>query len=90
MGVRSSNRQGTAIPNFPDVCTTPASGGPVPIPYPNIGKTTDAEPAQLRSKIGGLHLQLMALPSADAERWHALLDEYVMAVAKLYVSVASR
>lgn len=27
---------------FPDVCKTPTPGGPVPIPYPNIGKSSDA------------------------------------------------
>ena len=26
---------------FPDVCKTPTPGGPVPIPYPNIGKAAD-------------------------------------------------
>jgi hypothetical protein len=26
---------------FPDVCNTPSSAGPVPIPYPNIGKSSD-------------------------------------------------
>lgn len=26
---------------FPDVCQTPTPGGPVPIPYPNIGKAAD-------------------------------------------------
>ena len=26
---------------FPDVCKTPTPGGPVPIPYPNIGKASD-------------------------------------------------
>ncbi len=26
---------------FPDVCKTPTPGGPVPIPYPNIGKSSD-------------------------------------------------
>lgn len=26
---------------FPDVCKTPSPGGPVPIPYPNIGKSSD-------------------------------------------------
>jgi hypothetical protein len=26
---------------FPDVCNTPTPGGPVPIPYPNIGKSSD-------------------------------------------------
>lgn len=27
---------------FPDVCKTPAPGGPVPIPYPNVGRSADA------------------------------------------------
>ena len=27
---------------FPDVCKTPSPAGPVPIPYPNIGKAADA------------------------------------------------
>ncbi len=26
---------------FPDVCNTPSPAGPVPIPYPNIGKSSD-------------------------------------------------
>jgi hypothetical protein len=26
---------------FPDVCKTPTPGGPVPIPYPNVAKSSD-------------------------------------------------
>jgi hypothetical protein len=26
---------------FPDVCKTPTPGGPIPIPYPNIAKSSD-------------------------------------------------
>ena len=26
---------------FPDVCKTPTPGGPVPIPYPNLGQSSD-------------------------------------------------
>ena len=26
---------------FPDVCRTPTPGGPVPIPYPNLGQASD-------------------------------------------------
>ena len=32
-----SGHQGFAVAGFPDVCKTPSPGGPVPIPYPNIG-----------------------------------------------------
>ena len=27
---------------FPDVCNTPSPAGPVPIPYPNVAKSSDA------------------------------------------------
>jgi len=32
---------GGMSPVFPDVCKTPTPAGPVPIPYPNIGKASD-------------------------------------------------
>lgn len=32
---------GGMSPVFPDVCKTPTPAGPVPIPYPNIGKSSD-------------------------------------------------
>lgn len=28
---------------FPDVCKTPSPGGPVPIPYPNVARSSDAD-----------------------------------------------
>jgi hypothetical protein len=30
---------------FPDVCKTPSPGGPVPIPYPNIARSSDTAKA---------------------------------------------
>jgi len=33
---------GGQSPIFPDVCNTPTPAGPVPIPYPNLGKSADA------------------------------------------------
>ncbi len=32
---------GGQSPIFPDVCKTPTPAGPVPIPYPNLGKSSD-------------------------------------------------
>lgn len=32
---------GGMSPIFPDVCKTPTPAGPVPIPYPNVGKAAD-------------------------------------------------
>jgi len=40
-GVSHAGSSGTS-PIFPDVCKTPTPAGPVPIPYPNIGKSSDA------------------------------------------------
>ena len=38
---------------FPDVCKTPTPGGPVPIPYPNIGKATDTSSGPTTVKTDG-------------------------------------
>lgn len=38
---------------FPDVCKTPTPGGPVPIPYPNIGKSADAAQGSSSVKADG-------------------------------------
>ena len=39
-GVAHKGSGGTSIA-FPDVCKTPTPSGPVPIPYPNTGKSAD-------------------------------------------------
>ena len=39
-GIVNKGSNGISIV-FPDVCKTPTPGGPVPIPYPNIGKSSD-------------------------------------------------
>ena len=36
---------------FPDVCNTPAPSGVMPVPYPNIGMTTQAKGTTLSSKV---------------------------------------
>lgn len=40
-------------PVFPDVCKTPTPGGPVPIPYPNIGKASDTSSGPTTVKLDG-------------------------------------
>ena len=44
---KSSNGVITA---FPDVCKTPTPGGPIPIPYPNIAKSSDTVKSSKRTK----------------------------------------
>jgi|SRR5271165_1097812 len=38
---------------FPDVCKTPTPGGPVPIPYPNIAKSSDTAQGSSTVKCDG-------------------------------------
>ncbi|MFQ5503535.1 MAG: DUF4150 domain-containing protein [Planctomycetota bacterium] len=38
---------------FPDVCKTPTPVGPVPIPYPNIGKSSDTAKGPKKVKCDG-------------------------------------
>jgi len=44
---------GGMSPVFPDVCKTPTPGGPVPIPYPNIGKSADTSKGAKKVKADG-------------------------------------
>src|SRR5215471_5557141 len=39
---------------FPDVCKTPSPGGPIPIPYPNIGKSSDTSSGPTSVKNDGV------------------------------------
>lgn len=47
---KSSN--GTT-PCFPDVCKTPSPAGPVPIPYPNIARSSDTAKGTKKVKCDG-------------------------------------
>jgi hypothetical protein len=38
---------------FPDVCKTPTGAGPIPIPYPNIGKASDTTKGPATVKTDG-------------------------------------
>jgi hypothetical protein len=38
---------------FPDVAKTPTPGGPIPIPYPNIGKSSDTSKGPKKVKTDG-------------------------------------
>lgn len=40
MSVVTKDSNGTSVA-FPDVCKTPSPAGPIPIPYPNIAKSSD-------------------------------------------------
>ena len=44
---------GGITPCFPDVCKTPSPGGPIPIPYPNIAKSSDTAKGAKKVKCDG-------------------------------------
>ncbi|MBI4955386.1 MAG: DUF4150 domain-containing protein [Myxococcales bacterium] len=51
----SSNGIATA---FPDVCKTPTPAGPIPIPYPNIGMSSDTSQGSEKVKMDGNPIML--------------------------------
>ena len=52
-GITHKNSGGMNV-IFPDVCKTPSPGGPVvPIPYPNIGKSSDISKDTKKFKTNG-------------------------------------
>lgn len=44
---------GGVSPSFPDVCKTPSPAGPIPIPYPNIAKSSDTAKGTSKVKCDG-------------------------------------
>ena len=38
---------------FPDVCKTPTPGGPVPLPYPNVGRSADTADGPSKVTVDG-------------------------------------
>jgi len=51
--VSSKQNDGKTVAAFPDVAKTPESppGGPVPIPYPNMGQSTDTAKGSKEVKV---------------------------------------
>lgn len=52
MSVVHKGSGGTTIA-FPDVCKTPSPAGPIPIPYPNIAKSSDTAKGSKKVKCDG-------------------------------------
>lgn len=44
---------GGVSPSFPDVCKTPSPAGPIPIPYPNVAKSSDTAKGTKKVKCDG-------------------------------------
>lgn len=51
-GIAHETSNGMSIA-FPDVCNTPSAPSPIPIPYPNIGQSSDTSKGPKKVKIDG-------------------------------------
>ncbi len=51
-GIAHKKSNGMSIA-FPDVCKTPTPAGPIPIPYPNIGMSSDTDKGPKKVKTDG-------------------------------------
>ena len=49
----SHTKSGGISTVFPDVCKTPSPAGPVPVPYPNVGKSSDTAKGSKNVKVQG-------------------------------------
>jgi uncharacterized Zn-binding protein involved in type VI secretion len=52
MGIANA-KSGGKSPVFPDVCKTPSPGGPIPIPYPNLGESSNTSDGSKTVKVDG-------------------------------------
>lgn len=52
LSVVHASSNGTTIA-FPDVCKTPSPAGPIPIPYPNIARSSDTAKGTTKVKCDG-------------------------------------
>jgi hypothetical protein len=52
MSVVTKDSNGTTVA-FPDVCKTPSPGGPIPIPYPNIARSSDTAKGSKKVTVEG-------------------------------------
>lgn len=43
---------------FPDVCRTPSPAGPVPVPYPNVARSSDTAQGSRLVRVDGLPIML--------------------------------
>jgi hypothetical protein len=51
-GIAHETSNGMSIV-FPDVCNTPSAAGPIPIPYPNIGRSADTSNGPAKVQVDG-------------------------------------
>jgi len=51
--ITHKSSQEVASAAVPDVCETPSPGGPIPIPYPNIAKSSDTSSGSKKVKADG-------------------------------------
>jgi hypothetical protein len=89
--------------SFPDVCKTPSPGGPIPIPYPNIAKSSDTsngtkkvktdgkmpmtKGASYKKSTGDEPSQVSEMEKIDTEKNAVVMIKRIMKVKKLGIPV---
>jgi hypothetical protein len=60
VNAREIERKSSPVPvlQFPDVCETPSEAEPIPIPYPNIAKSSDAKNGSKKVKVEGKEVSI--------------------------------
>jgi len=56
---------GIAVATVPDVCKTPSPGGPIPVPYPNIARSSDLADGSETVKADG---EMIAIKGSNYSR----------------------
>ena len=59
------------------------------VPGKKVAKLGTISAVKVRNRLNQLHAQLTSLSGNEPDRWHELLDEYVIAAAELYMTLAS-
>ena len=59
LSVVHQGSNGLATASAPDVCKTPSPTGPVPMPYPNIAKSSDLALGTVTVSVDGNKIALM-------------------------------
>ena len=65
-----------------------SSSGDEPGAVGGIASSKVMDTMRIRRRLNDLHGQLIALPANNPNRWHELLDEYVIATAEVYITLS--
>ena len=82
MSVVHKSSSGVTIA-YPDVCKTPSPGGPIPVPYPNVARSSSLAKGSKLQAMGFMVRMLLSRPPAfdqwEKDRGHPVLKNALLA-----------